>query len=228
MAPSGPSPRPKVLSGSIVGAPQLPTPATVTVPLDSSLTSTLFGPHIATATVPTNLSYCPILPLSQSGTGVSGVARQDTAGAVGTTYLQSPGDFDTGLGIFPDGPFAGKQDEGNCIYSYFDTTQNKIIYPVAYSNWNYEPPGDLYYSPNRQMPSPGLFGSLLSHPADAINGGTTPAREWETLAFCPNTCGQNHPGNTVLPRDHLLLDLFNMPFVEPYLISEPLSTAGRV
>ena len=29
-------------------------------------------------------------------------------------------------------------------------------------------------------------------------------------------------------RDHLLLDLFTMPFVEPYLISEPLSTAGRV
>ncbi|MEI9998882.1 MAG: Verru_Chthon cassette protein A [Verrucomicrobiota bacterium] len=30
------------------------------------------------------------------------------------------------------------------------------------------------------------------------------------------------------PPDHLLLDLFTMPIVEPYPISEPLSTAGRI
>jgi len=31
-----------------------------------------------------------------------------------------------------------------------------------------------------------------------------------------------------MPADHLLLDLFQMPVVEPYAISEPLSTAGRI
>jgi uncharacterized protein (TIGR02600 family) len=31
-----------------------------------------------------------------------------------------------------------------------------------------------------------------------------------------------------LPRDYLLLDLFWMPVVEPYAISEPSSTAGRI
>jgi uncharacterized protein (TIGR02600 family) len=37
----------------------------------------------------------------------------------------------------------------------------------------------------------------------------------------------SHPGGDN-PPDYLLLDLFNMPVVEPYAISEPLSTAGRV
>ncbi len=30
------------------------------------------------------------------------------------------------------------------------------------------------------------------------------------------------------PKDHLLLDLFTMPVVEPYAISEPFSTAGKI
>src|SRR5690606_26006627 len=30
------------------------------------------------------------------------------------------------------------------------------------------------------------------------------------------------------PQDHLFLDLFHMPVVEPYAISEPFSTAGKV
>jgi uncharacterized protein (TIGR02600 family) len=163
---------------------------------------------------------------------LKGVARQDAAGSV-ATGSNSPGDFDTGLGSFPDGPFAGKQDEGNVIFKYFNTATQAYIYPVAYANnYNYEPPGDIFFSPNRQMPSPGLFGSLPSHAGDPFMpggpAGTNQPRQYETLAFCPNTCGQNHPGNTVLPKDHLLLDLFNMPFVDPYLISEPLSTAGRV
>jgi len=120
------------------------------------------------------------------------------------------------------------------IFTYWNVGIQQYVYPLAYANntQSYEPPGDIFFSPNRQMPSPGLFGSLLSHPADPFNpGGPTGAnqpRQYETLAFCPNTCGQNHPGNTVLPKDHVLLDLFNMPVVDPYLISEPLSTAGRV
>ena len=30
------------------------------------------------------------------------------------------------------------------------------------------------------------------------------------------------------PADYLLTDLFNLPVVEPYAISEPLSTSGRI
>ena len=36
-----------------------------------------------------------------------------------------------------------------------------------------------------------------------------------------------HPGFAIL-RDHLFLDLWTMPVVEPYAISEPFSTAGKV
>jgi len=45
------------------------------------------------------------------------------------------------------------------------------------------------------------------------------------LLFRPSKAG--HPG-LASPPDYLLLDLFNMPVVEPYAISEPLSTAGRI
>ncbi|MEQ1841203.1 MAG: Verru_Chthon cassette protein A, partial [Verrucomicrobiales bacterium] len=56
---------------------------------------------------------------------------------------------------------------------------------------------------------------------------------WKTLLFCPNPAGTGsanavaHPG-TLSPPDHLLLDLFSMPVVEPYAISEPFSTAGKI
>ena len=57
------------------------------------------------------------------------------------------------------------------------------------------------------------------------------------MLFCPNPpAGSSHPGFGVpatgppytTPPDHLFLDLFTMPVVEPYAISEPLSTAGRI
>jgi hypothetical protein len=68
------------------------------------------------------------------------------------------------------------------------------------------------------MTSAVLFGSL----------SIGPAHPWETLAFSPNPAGEKHRGLTVEPKDHLLLDLFHMPIVEPYAISEPFSTAGKV
>ncbi|MDR3402984.1 MAG: Verru_Chthon cassette protein A [Chthoniobacter sp.] len=144
---------------------------------------------------------------------VNGIVRADGQG-------QNPGDFDTGLGDFADGPFCNKQDEGNVIYRYLDYN-NKYIYPIPYftATWSYQAPGNTFTSPSRQMPSAGMFGSL---PSQVPEG-----KGWQTLCFCPNTAGPNHPGN-VDPKDHYLLDLFMMPIVEPYPISEPFSTAGKV
>jgi uncharacterized protein (TIGR02600 family) len=61
---------------------------------------------------------------------------------------------------------------------------------------------------------------------------------WQTLLFRPAAltsaahpglgAGNQAPTPTNQVADCLLLDLFNMPVVEPYAISEPLSTAGRV
>lgn len=128
-----------------------------------------------------------------------------------------PADFDTGIGNFPDGGFCGKADEGNVAWRYWDNNQQKYVFVEPYfSTAQYDPPMDTYFSPNRQVPSAVMFGSLLSA-----------GRGWETLAFCPNPAGDNHPGLRS-PKDHLLLDLFTMPVVEPYAISEPFSTAGKV
>jgi hypothetical protein len=144
--------------------------------------------------------------------GVNGVLR---------SFDGKAGDFDNGVGDFPDGPFCNKQDEGNVIYRYWDNNAQTYVYPIPYftSTFSYQQPGNTFTSPSRQMPSPVMFGSLPSRVPEG--------RQWETLCFCPNPAGANHPGNTD-PKDHLLLDLFQMPVVEPYPISEPFSTAGKV
>ncbi len=78
--------------------------------------------------------------------------------------------------------------------------------------------GSNYFSPNRQVPSPVILGTLPS----SLSTG------WQTLAFSPNpAAGSSHPGLGNLP-DHLLLDLFWMPVAEPYPISDQFSTAGKV
>ena len=184
-----------------------------------------FGNHVAlTATnsaagkqFPQNFAVAN-LPrmLSQGSTPVwtNGVTRHD-----GTA-----GDFDTGVGAYPDGSYFNKQDEGNAIFARLNTQTGVIDYPIPYfGNGAYSVPGSAFNSPNRQMPSPAMMGSLLSRAASGYG--------WETLCFCPSPAGAS---NTVTPfgntgtKDHLLLDLFEMPVVQPYPISEPFSTAGKV
>jgi uncharacterized protein (TIGR02600 family) len=57
--------------------------------------------------------------------------------------------------------------------------------------------------------------------------GATP-EPWRTLLFSPNPAAGKTHGGFDSPRDHLFLDFFTMPIVEPYAISEPFSTAGKV
>lgn len=127
------------------------------------------------------------------------------------------GDWDAGspISVIGDGPLINKPDEGSVFQlgtinpyanQYSDTASADI---ATY--------GTEYHSANRQMPSPVMFGSL---PTGLING-----QPWQTLLFRPPLSG--HPGASD-PPDHLLLDLFWMPVVEPYAISERFSTAGKV
>ena len=146
-----------------------------------------------------------------------------------------PGDWDNGISYTADGPYINKPDEGDYHFTagipYFaniNTTGNTNT-------------GLTFFSPNRLMSGPGMFGSLST--------GVIRNLPWQTLLFCPNPpSGVSHPGNGKLattpsvatttpspgatgytvPPDHLMLDLFNMPVVEPYPITEPLSTAGRI
>jgi uncharacterized protein (TIGR02600 family) len=150
-------------------------------------------------------------PAAQSAdlpANVNGVVRNDG----------QPGDFDTGIGNLADGAFSGKADEGNIAWRYWDAANKKWIYVYPYFTHIYEEAFDTFFTPNRQVPSAMLFGSLLR--------GRN--KHWETLCFSPNPAGDNHPGNTGTTKDSLFLDLFHMPIVEPYAISEPFSTAGKI
>ena len=150
------------------------------------------------------------------------------------------GDFDTGLATLRDGAWINRADEGNTgvdnVAANLESS-GTIRRPTAYfdENWRSSPAGESYMTPNRMMPSPVVFGSLPT----AVNGN----QPWRTLLFRPFVQPPNgsrtHPGapnygggrsefSGVNPADHYLLDLFWMPVVEPYAISEPFSTAGKV
>ena len=128
------------------------------------------------------------------------------------------GDFDRGLSKHTDGPFINKPDEANVRFNLADNLAGGGALPYYRGGNGTENPGEKYFSPNRLMPSAVMFGSLPS--------GLISKRPWETLLFCPPT-GAGHKG-AVSPADHYLLDLFTIPVVEPFAISEPLSTMGKI
>ena len=136
--------------------------------------------------------------------------------------LGKPGDWDNGPFIIPDGPFCNKPDEGTRRH------QGDPFAPYIGSNYIHQDwmlQQTTFFSPNRMLPSPVVFGSLPT--------GVKANKPWQTLLFRPAKSylpGEaNHPGSAVWgPADHLLLDLFWMPVVEPWAISEPFATAGKI
>lgn len=132
------------------------------------------------------------------------------------------GDWDNGVGDASDGPYINKVDEGDGRPDI--TTDNHSPYG-AYSKNGYDA-NMTFFSPNRQIPSAVVFGSL---PTEVFAN-----KPWQTLLFRPLPDGHRGLGTPssgppfTVPPDYLFLDLFNMPIVEPYPISEPLSTAGRI
>ncbi|TXI86816.1 MAG: Verru_Chthon cassette protein A [Cupriavidus sp.] len=134
----------------------------------------------------------------------------------------STGDWDNGLGVIPDGPYINKPDEVGMQY-FLDT------WTGPNNTYTYYMQGDSglltdargYSSPNRNLASPVMFGSLST----GVPVGSNPAVPWRTLLFRPQ---QNHFGQIRDPKDYLLLDWFWMPVVEPYAISTTFATAGKV
>ncbi len=161
-----------------------------------------------------------------------------------------PGDWTSGMGPLGDGPFLVKPDES---YSVTGVNVNSFYFVGGSKTVLTQ-----YYSPNRQIASGVMFGTLPSRVYGTLPsyGTLVPAGNsvpWCTLLFCPNPSAndsnQTHPGfgagsgaasassgipgpmdypPYTVPPDHLFLDNFWMPVVEPYAISEPFSTAGKV
>ncbi len=129
-----------------------------------------------------------------------------------TAVPETTGDFDASLPTGIDGPFCNKPDEGN-TYSYQNLPTNIPYYSNVTSQTD---PPPTNFTPNRIMPSPGMFGSLST--------GVQAGVPWRTLLFRPQA---NHFGATS-PEDHLIMDLFWMPVVQPYAISDRFSTAGKI
>jgi uncharacterized protein (TIGR02600 family) len=133
-----------------------------------------------------------------------------------------PGDFNNGPGNSPDGSWLPKTDEGRSLGAL---AGGGTPYFRSANQNNQSSPGTLT-TPNRQMPSAVYFGSV---PTGVYSSPTVP---WRTLLFRPGWSlpagGPMHDGAKNPPPDWFLLDFFHMPIVEPYAISEPFSTAGKI
>ena len=145
------------------------------------------------------------------------------------------GDWDNGYGGTEDGPFINKPDEG-----FIQPTQSYYNYDLG--KWEHSLGGYfnrgsftrktnfLNHTPTRQITSAVAFGSLPS--------GVKRILPWQTLLFCPNPIGRKSSASNVAttsdhlgfknPPDHLFLDFFWMPITEPYAISQPFATEGKI
>lgn len=157
------------------------------------------------------------------------------------------GDWDNMTGTIEDGPYINKPDEGNSdTISNFTSIGGAIKQGTVSGGYysrglsrateglDYRVTSEKTFSPNRQVSSAVMFGSLPTG-IDPANAGNQ--KPWQTLLFAANpAAGPTHPGYGspasgppyTTPPDHLMLDLFHMPIVEPYAISEPLATAGKI
>lgn len=150
--------------------------------------------------------------------GVTYVTRSapDLAADGDKSAVWLSGDFDNGTSNVPDGPYINKPDEGTSL----TTNDGRLGYFKSASGTEVKI-GSTYFSPNRMMPSPGMLGSL---PTGVLAGAP-----WQTLLFRPQPSHpQSRQARPDMPPDYLLMDLFWMPTVEPYAISDRLSTAGKI
>ena len=163
--------------------------------------------------------------------------RRDGRGIVpnrGSSDPMETGDFDTGVGALPDGPYMNYPDEGD---------RRKIMGNAYYRSMAYgvqkavtEGVGAQNISPNFLVRSPVDFGSIPTGISNRV--------PWQTLRFRPDQ-GMNNSANKMTtlnavppvglpfanfcgPKDHFFLDMFWMPVVEPWSISEPFSTKGTI
>ena len=166
-------------------------------------------------------------------------------------------DFDNGIGGCTDGAYINKPDDGADDVPGSSVFNQKFPYFQA-GEWkkgqSYEDRNEWNFNPNRMVPSGVMFGSLpsasqagapwttlLFRPNVAYKGHQ---RKNAHLGEAGNGLRYTGDKETVdgfkvpqlrsvyrdekLPPDHIWLDFFWMPIVEPYPLSEPFSTRGKV
>ena len=136
--------------------------------------------------------------------------------------INAAGDWDTGPGFSPDGAQINLPDSGTTNSppsAYFSLTGGSVGAPTQ-------------RTPNALVSSPVIFGSL---PAGINPSSPATSTPWRTLLFCPYPAADvDHPGfgnaltTPPIAPDHLVLDNFWMPVVEPYPISTAMATAGKI
>ena len=181
----------------------------------------IFGLHVGHGELMAGSDAPPARPLIVAGGANNGKTPLLPAGTVGVKRADGgPGDWDRGLSKHLDGAYGNKVDEGNVFFGYNDSGDGGRV--PYFRGRSIEETGRSFFSPNRQLSSAVMFGSLPT--------GVTRGHPWQTLLFRPDRGPISHPGAQASgkPADHLILDLFHLPIVEPYAISEPFSSAGKV
>lgn len=162
-------------------------------------------------------------------------------------------DFDNGTGAARDGAYANKADDGADPLRLEEARFGKVPYfnvdkaeEFDYRSRFDKGQVDATFSPNQMIPSPVMFGSLpnmlqanvpwstllfrpdlQSNEDDRIHFGRRGVAMEENFNIIDESGNELEVGAIYAP-DHLWLDLFWMPIVDPFPISEPLSTLGKV
>ena len=133
-------------------------------------------------------------------------------------------DWDNGTGIAPDGAYWTKVDDTARVF-------DGATPPYFHTLWDGADihSGEESIAPNQMVPSAVVFGSIPSLAATGV--------PWTTYLFRPDITPNGHIGSANrgltgampgAPPDHRILDWFWMPVVQPYAVSEPFSTAGKI
>ncbi|MCB1227380.1 MAG: Verru_Chthon cassette protein A, partial [Verrucomicrobiales bacterium] len=176
------------------------------------------------------------------GTPAGAIARADVANAWIPSNLRF-GDWETGPGTLEDGPYISRADTLNPL-----TRQAERLGMVQVGGV-FSRGGDAVmdtkgtgFAPYRSNNTAIQFGALTpwtwGHPSNASSNKLLDPEPWRTLLFCPNPASRtsssgfvptqlDHPG-FANPPDHLWLEYFWTPVVEPRLLSPAFSTQGKI
>ena len=159
----------------------------------------------------------PALPL-----GLFGALQQPSGSDSGGRL----GDWETGLGVYEDGPFVSRCRLMPGAYFSRQSLTNAKLVPDT--------------EPLSQMSSAISFGAIPSGAFGDAKDDTP--RPWQTLLFCPNPAGRTTPSSQqgrydgvthdhfgfASPPDHLWLEFFTMPVTAPWPMTSNFATEGKV